>query len=122
MRVFRGFARRSLSSFGERADHELAVLQHGVESVLEDLDGSDVDCKDGVLTIVLPSRASYVINKQTPNEQLWWSSPLSGPRRYAQKDGDKWRCVRSGTEIRSDLASELAKLLPQGTRTVEFHD
>ena len=23
-----------------------------------------------------------MINKQTPNRQLWWSSPLSGPRRY----------------------------------------
>ena len=46
------------------------------ETVLdEDL---DVNISQGVLNIVLPSKGTWVINKQTPNRQLWWSSPLSG--------------------------------------------
>jgi frataxin len=69
--------------------------------------------QDGVLTVVLPGGRSYVLNKQGPNEQLWWSSPLSGPRRYAWDQGRAtWRCVRRDTELRADLTSELRQLLP----------
>ena len=28
----------------------------------------------------------YVINKQTPNKQIWLSSPISGPQRYVQNN------------------------------------
>ena len=28
------------------------------------------------------SNGTFVLNKQTPNEQLWLSSPVSGPLRY----------------------------------------
>ena len=46
------------------------------ETILdEDL---DVNISQGVLSIFLPSKGTWVINKQTPNRQLWWSSPLSG--------------------------------------------
>lgn len=30
----------------------------------------------GVLTVRLGARGTYVINKQSPNMQIWWSSPL----------------------------------------------
>ncbi len=63
--------------------------------------------------MALPGGRSYVLNKQTPNEQLWWSSPLSGPRRYAWDDArGGWHCLRRGTELREDLAGELEVLLP----------
>jgi frataxin len=32
--------------------------------------------QDGVLTIRLGDKGTYVINKQTPNRQLWFSSPI----------------------------------------------
>lgn len=35
----------------------------------------------GVLTLNLGSHGTYVINKQSPNKQIWMSSPLSGPVR-----------------------------------------
>lgn len=28
------------------------------------------------------SYGTYVINKQTPNKQIWLSSPISGPKRF----------------------------------------
>ena len=38
--------------------------------------------QQGVLTVRLGDFGTYVINKQTPNRQIWMSSPLSGPVRY----------------------------------------
>lgn len=32
--------------------------------------------QDGVLTVQLGSKGTYVINKQTPNRQIWLSSPI----------------------------------------------
>lgn len=46
-------------------------------------DEIDISMSQGVLNINLgPSIGTWVINKQTPNRQIWWSSPVSGPRRY----------------------------------------
>ena len=53
----------------------------------------------------------YVINRQVPTRQLWWSSPLSGPRRYELREG-AWRATRAGSELRADLAEELGRLAP----------
>merc|ERR1711862_91244 len=47
-----------------------------------DLEIPEVNYADGVLAISLPPNGTWVLNKQTPNEQIWWSSPISGPRRY----------------------------------------
>ena len=38
--------------------------------------------QQGVLTVRLGELGTYVINKQTPNRQIWMSSPVSGPMRY----------------------------------------
>jgi frataxin len=38
--------------------------------------------QQGVLTVKLGQHGTYVINKQTPNRQIWLSSPVSGPFRY----------------------------------------
>jgi frataxin len=42
----------------------------------------DVSYSMGVLTVQIgPPVGTYVINKQTPNRQIWLSSPISGPKR-----------------------------------------
>ena len=77
------------------ADETLHSIQDTVEDYLEDHfdagvtekkeveeDIPEVNYASGVLTIYLPPHGTYVINKQTPNQQIWWSSPISGPRRY----------------------------------------
>ncbi len=78
-------------SISEKDYHVLAdaTLDEIVDrlSILEEadsLDEDDVDitCSQGVLNIILGQPGTWVINKQTPNRQLWWSSPKSGPRRY----------------------------------------
>lgn len=64
------------------ADAELAALGGAVEALLEEVgqqEDMDVDLSQGVLTVALGRRTgTFVINKQTPTRQIWWSSPFSG--------------------------------------------
>ena len=49
---------------------------------------------DGVLTVNLGGEQGiYVINKQTPNRQIWLSSPLSGPKRLDMWGANDGRSV-----------------------------
>lgn len=49
----------------------------------EEMLGDDADCSatDKILRINHNSN-SIVINTQTPNRQLWYSSTVSGPQRF----------------------------------------
>merc|ERR1711915_671771 len=42
----------------------------------------DVVLSQGVLTVNCESHGTFVLNKQSPNRQIWLSSPFSGPKRY----------------------------------------
>lgn len=51
----------------------------------------DVNLADGVLNIEMSDGRAYVINKQSPNMQIWLSSPLSGPQRFEfELDTEEW--------------------------------
>ena len=52
----------------------LSDLENNFDNILEDLQHSE-----GVLKFKVNGLGTYVLNKQTPNQQLWLSSPLSGP-------------------------------------------
>jgi frataxin len=103
------------------ADETLHSVQDAVEAFLEDhYDAAGVTAKEkdeedipevnyanGVLTIYLPPHGTYVINKQTPNQQLWWSSPISGPRRYEYDEKrERWVNSRVIDEVASGIASD----------------
>ncbi|KAL9183429.1 hypothetical protein ACHAXT_004285 [Thalassiosira profunda] len=93
---------RNVGHYHDVADDTLHAIQDAVEDYIEDNfdaaeaedDIPEVNYASGVLTMSLPPHGTWVINKQTPNEQLWWSSPLSGPRRY-EYDEEKERWVYS---------------------------
>ncbi|GFS00504.1 frataxin, mitochondrial [Elysia marginata] len=73
----------------------------------------DYDCAygSGVLTIHLGSLdGTFVINKQTPNKQIWLSSPLSGPKRYDYLDG-QWIYLRDGSSLHKQLELEMTEIL-----------
>ena len=85
------------------ADETLEDIQDAVEMAVEDNDiGVDdeqpeVVYASGVLTMAFPPHGTWVLNKQTPNRQIWWSSPISGPRRYEyDPDSSEWIYTRSG--------------------------
>ena len=69
----------------------------------EALDGGDTTLSDGVLTVKLNQYGTYVINKQSPNKQIWLSSPVSGPYRYdiLKVINTYFTKIKLGCEIRS---------------------
>ncbi|KAK9845795.1 hypothetical protein WJX81_002579 [Elliptochloris bilobata] len=89
----------------------LEELTNRMDALLEDsdIDGSDLEYGQGVLTLKLGRLGTYVINKQTPNHQIWMSSPVSGPVRY-DLEGGRWVYHRDGHDMHARLAAELQQL------------
>ncbi|XP_030386742.1 frataxin homolog, mitochondrial [Scaptodrosophila lebanonensis] len=81
------------------------------------LTGSDVAYGDGVLTVNLGhTHGVYVINRQTPNKQIWLSSPTSGPKRFdfvGSRTGSegKWIYKHTGESLHHLLQQEIPKIL-----------
>lgn len=49
-----------------------------------------------------------MINKQSPNRQIWWSSPVSGPKRYDyDTDTSRWINTRDKHLLSEILKSEI---------------
>ncbi|KAK1801477.1 hypothetical protein P4O66_022750 [Electrophorus voltai] len=70
----------------------------------------DVVFSSGVLTVnVGGGHGTYVINKQTPNRQIWLSSPISGPKRY-DWTGKCWVYAHDGMSLHDLLAKELSAI------------
>lgn len=74
----------SEADFHRESDETLEVISEWFETLAEtdsNLD-ADVNYTNGVLKFALEKHGTYVINKQTPNRQIWLSSPKSGAKRY----------------------------------------
>ena len=96
------------SRFNTLADQILDHIADAVEDALED---SDADIQGGILTITLPGRGQYVINKHAPNREIWLSSPRSGAHHFTHRDG-VWVSTRDAAVIlmpllRSELGIDL---------------
>ena len=102
----------SEAHFHNLADRTLQNLELSVTSLEDSVDGFDMSYAMGVLTVRLGGKGTYVLNKQTPNRQIWWSSPVSGPRRYAWDAGSgHWVNTRDGHNMLEALEGELEELL-----------
>lgn len=97
------------------SDAEAALEKSGIEDAFlsKKVNGQfDITSSSGVLTIKLGDIGSWVLNKQAPNKQIWWSSPLSGPRRFEYDESLKeWKNIRDGSLLRSNLAKEMNQVL-----------
>ncbi|XP_030032675.1 frataxin homolog, mitochondrial [Manduca sexta] len=119
---------RSFSSTPQSSEHvDPAVFEEICSETLEslcdyfeelveaapNLKGADVTYSDGVLTVALNSHGTYVINRQTPNKQIWLSSPVSGPKRYdlVLKDGGYWVYKHDGVALHKLLQEEIEKIV-----------
>lgn len=76
------------------------------------LEKGDVVYGGGVLTIDLGQYGTYVINRQSPNRQIWLSSPSSGPKRfdYIVKEG-VWMYRHTGQTLHELLKEEFEHIL-----------
>jgi frataxin len=74
-------------------------------------DDCDVSYSSGVLTVKMGGDlGTYVINKQTPNKQIWFSSPFSGPKRYDFIAG-QWIYKHDGVSLHRLLTDEVSAAL-----------
>ena len=67
--------------------------------------------QDGVLTVKFGDLyGTYVINRQTPNKQIWLSSPTSGPKRY-DFINNKWIYKHDGKSLHELLNEEIPAII-----------
>jgi len=90
------------SEFHGAVDAVLARL----ESSLADEESVDVDLESGILTIECPDGSKVIVNRQTPNREIWVAA-RSGGFHFAWRDG-AWRDTRSKDELFTSLARILA--------------
>jgi frataxin len=111
---------QSASEYNTVADDCLENLQDALDEWLEENvnDGSsraddttEVVYASGVLTLKLPPHGTWVLNKQSATQQIWWSSPLSGPKRFEYADG-AWWSTKDGLNLERQLAQELRHFFP----------
>ena len=53
---------------------------------------------------------TYVVNRQVPNQQIWLSSPKSGPKRYDFIDGT-WIYKHDGKSLHELLNEEISDIV-----------
>ncbi|KXZ42691.1 hypothetical protein GPECTOR_124g491 [Gonium pectorale] len=94
------------------ADHVMEDMHEKLEAYVEenDVDGGDVEYSQGVLTVKLGKQGTFVVNKQTPNRQIWLSSPVSGPFRFDYSDG-RWLYHRDRRDLVKLLEAEISQLV-----------
>ncbi|GLC70207.1 hypothetical protein PLESTF_000937900 [Pleodorina starrii] len=94
------------------ANETLDAMAEKLEAYVEeaDLEGGDVEYSQGVLTVKLGKHGTFVVNKQTPNRQIWLSSPVSGPFRFDYVDG-RWIYNRDRRDLVRQLEQEISSLI-----------
>jgi frataxin len=111
---YRSFSQfSSESAFYSTADETLEDIQDSIEQALEAL-GVDYELSyaSGVLTFRLPDAGTWVINKQTPTRQLWWSSPFSGPKRFEYNTiQNTWIGTKNESETITNLLEQEMRLV-----------
>ena len=105
----------SSPSFEYLCHETLESLCEHLEILIESdprMEEADVNLSSGVLNVVFPAEiaGTYVINKQTPNRQIWLSSPVSGPYRFDLNDaGTAWVYRHTGETLHSLLDREIGQ-------------
>lgn len=90
------------SDFHRAVDGVLARIEAEVEAH----DALDVDLESGILTLTCPDGSRVIVNRQTPNREIWVAA-RSGGFHFAHRDG-AWRDTRSGDELFASLARIVA--------------
>lgn len=93
------------NQFTQIASAFLANLQQQLEESESPM-FEDTAYSDGVVNIEMRGKKYYVLNKQTPNRQIWLSSPISGPSRFERSEEGEWKQNRTNADLLELLESE----------------
>ena len=86
-----------------------------IERAAEASEGIDADLEAGILTLECPDGSRIIVNRQTPNREVWVAA-RSGGFHFRFRDGE-WRDTRSGEELFASLARIV---LAQGGESLDF--
>ncbi len=67
----------------------VANILNKIMEIIEDHDKDgyiDIDLSDSILTLI-NDQGTYVINKQSAVQEIWLSSPVSGPYHFSNNKG-----------------------------------
>jgi len=90
------------SDFHRGVDAVLARIEEAAEAH----DDLDVDLESGILTLTCPDGSRVIVNRQTPNREIWVAA-RSGGFHFRMQDGE-WRDTRSGEELFASLTRIVA--------------
>jgi CyaY protein len=82
-----------------------AVLAR-IERSVEASEALECDLEAGILTITCPDDSRVIVNRQTPNREIWVAA-RSGGFHFTWREGE-WRDTRSGEELFASLSRILA--------------
>lgn len=99
------------SVFHSIANRTLDVVVNRLDEGDINLDGFDIEMAEGVMNILMGENGTWVLNKQTPNRQLWLSSPISGPARFDYETSSEcWIHSRTGESLNDLLVKEFSEV------------
>lgn len=84
-----------------------AVMQ-AIETAVEDAEGNiDAETSGGILTLEFANGSKIIINRQTPNREIWVAAKSGGF--HFRYDGGGWRDTRSGESLSTLLGRVIAE-------------
>jgi len=97
------------TAFEDLAEKTIESLFDAIDEAIGD--DADVDLENGILTVELEDGRQYVINKHSPNQQIWLSSPISGAAHYKFDDATAaWVSTRSSDVLLDVLSAEMSQI------------
>lgn len=102
-----------LNTYHNEADKILDSIFEQLEILSEDYPDliPEVELEHGVMTLNLAKLGPYVINKQPPNKQIWFASPVSGPNRFDFYQNE-WISLRNNIKLIDLINEELRMAMP----------
>lgn len=92
------------SDFHERVDAVLEAIENALEQADADID-SEINA--GILTLEFDNRSKVIINRQTPNRELWVAAKSGGF--HFRFDGAVWRDTRTNESLESLLSRVISE-------------
>lgn len=84
-----------------------------VENWLEDFDPDEVDftAADGVLKIEFAGGPTFVINRQTATDQMWYAAGVRAWHYDRDEASGEWRCDKDGHELFARIGETVSSKL-----------
>ena len=87
------------SEFHQRVDAVIEAIESGLETAAADIDS---EINGGILTLEFANRSKVIVNRQTPNREIWVAAKSGGF--HFRFDGAVWRDTRTNEPLESLLS------------------